>query len=67
MVDYLGQLEGSGFGGARALKELGGAVVVGRSHPFDYQNRALIVLRQHFKPHFLTAHITLACMVWSFQ
>lgn len=30
MVNYLGQLEGSGFGGTRALKELGGAVVVGR-------------------------------------
>ena len=29
MVDYLGQLERSGYGGTRALKELGGAVVVG--------------------------------------
>lgn len=28
MVDYLGQLEGSGFGSIGALKELGGAVVV---------------------------------------
>lgn len=30
MVDYLDQLEGSGFGGVGALKELGGAVVVRR-------------------------------------
>lgn len=34
MVDYLGQLEGSGYGSAGALKELGGAVVVSRLHLF---------------------------------
>ena len=71
MVDYLGQLERSGYGGTRALKELGGAVVVG--YRFFPAIRAacltglLFVFRQHFKLHFLTVHITSAYMVSSFQ